>query len=86
MESYMGSIFITALAMFFIGLIFIAMKNFNSDVSILNSQTAQVKVLNLSTTERNLIDNWISDNQVKIPEGKGYRYIIQQYSSRPWLR
>lgn len=44
-ESYMGAIFISFLALFFIGLIFIAMKNFNSDLTIINAE--QIRVRNL---------------------------------------
>ncbi|OGN11269.1 MAG: hypothetical protein A3I26_01860 [Candidatus Yanofskybacteria bacterium RIFCSPLOWO2_02_FULL_43_10] len=72
------------LGLFFVGLIFIALKNFNSDSIILNSQTAQVKTI--STTERDLINGWITENQIEIPQGKGYRYVIQQYPSKPWFK
>lgn len=83
-ESRLGAVYIVLLSLFFIGLIFIALKNFNSDSIILDSQTAQVKTI--STTERYLIDGWIKDNQIDIPEGKGYRYVIQKYPSKPWFR
>lgn len=83
-ESRLGAVYISLLTMFFIGLFFIALKNFNSDLVILDSQSAQVKTI--STTERYLIDGWIRDNQIEVPEGKGYRYVIHQYPSKPWLR
>lgn len=83
-ESRLGATYISLLTLFFVGLIFIALKNFNSDSDILNSQTAQVKTI--SNTERYLIDSWIKDNQIVIPEGRGYRYVIQKYPSKPWFR
>ena len=83
-ESRLGAVYISLLGFFFVGLIFIALKNFNSDSVVLNSQSAQVKTV--SITERYLIDGWIKDNQIEIPEGKGYRYIIRQYPSKPWFR
>ncbi len=83
-ESRLGVVYISLLAIFFIGLVFIALKNFNSDSIILNSQSVQVKTI--STTERYLIDGWLKENRIEIPEGKGYKYIIQQYPSKPWFR
>ena len=83
-ESRLGAVYISLLGFFFVGLIFIALKNFNSDSVVLNPQGAQVKTV--STTERYLIGGWIKDNQIEIPEGKGYRYIIRQYPSKPWFR
>lgn len=42
-ESYVGAIFISLLAAFFIGLIFIAMKNFSSDLTVINAEQAQIR-------------------------------------------
>ena len=83
-ESRLGAFYIALLALFFIGLIFIALKNFNSDTIVLDSQAAQVK--NISNTERYLINAWINENNIEIPEGKGYRYVIQKYPDKPWIR
>lgn len=83
-ESRLGAAYISLLGLFFVGLIFIALKNFNSDSIILDSQTVQVKTI--STTERYLINGWITENQIEVPEGKGYKYIIQRYPSRPWFK
>jgi len=44
-ESYLGVIFISLLTLFFIGLFFIAIKNFNSDLAIINSEQAQVRII-----------------------------------------
>lgn len=83
-ESYMGAIFISLLAAFFIGLIFISVKNFGSDVSVINSE--QVRIKTVSTAERVLIQNWIKENDVEIPEGVWYKYLLERYPSRPWLK
>ena len=83
-ESRLGAVYIVLLALFFVGLIFIALKNFSSDSMILDSQSAQVKTI--SNTERYLIEGWLKDNQIEIPEGKGYKYVIKEYPSKPWFR
>lgn len=80
----MGAIFIMLFTVFSIGLIFISIKNFNSDITIITSEQIQVKTI--SATERALIRNWISENKVEIPEEVGYRYLVQKYPSRPWLK
>lgn len=66
------------------GLIFVSLENFNSDLLVLDSQNVRIKTI--STSERSLINSWLEDNQIEIPEGKGYRYIINQYPSRPWFK
>ena len=83
-ESRLGAFYVSLLSFFFVGLIFIALKNFESDSIVLDSQNAQVKTI--SNTERDLINNWIQENQIKVPESKGYRYITQRYPSRPWFK
>lgn len=83
-ESRLGAAFITLLALFFVGLIFIALKNFSSDVLVLEADTTQVKTI--SGTERLLIQNWVEDNNIVIPEGQGYRYVIRKYPNKPWVR
>lgn len=83
-ESRLGAVYISSLGIFFVGLIFVALKNFESDSIILNSETVQVKTI--SNTERDLINNWIQDNQITIPKDRGYRYVIQQYPSKPWFK
>lgn len=83
-ESRLGAFYVSVFALFMIGLIFIALKNFNSDNIILDS--GEVRVKNISNAERILIAEWAKQNNVKIPESKGIRYIIQQYPDRPWDR
>lgn len=83
-EGYMGAAFIALLGGFLIAFFFIAIKNFNTDVDILNSSQASIKTI--SPTERGLIDNWLRDTGTEIPAGKGYRYIINAYPDKPWFR
>lgn len=83
-ESRLGAAYVSLMALFFIGLIFIALKNFSSDVLILEADQAQVKTI--SGTERRLIENWVKDNDVIIPEGEGFRYLIRKYPNKPWIR
>ncbi len=83
-ESGLGAVFVVALAAFFIGFLFIMMKNFNSDAIALNASQTEVKFM--SQTERQLINDWIVENNIQIPDGKGYRYLEEQYPSRPWLK
>lgn len=42
-ESYMGAVFVALLGAFFIGIIFIAIKNLNSDLTVINAEQAQVR-------------------------------------------
>ena len=83
-ESRLGVVYVSLLGLFFVGLIFIALKNFNSDLIVLDSQSAQVKTI--STTERYLINDWIQRNKIEVPESKGYRYIIQRYLANPLFK
>ncbi len=83
-ESRLGAAYITLMALFFIGLIFIALKNFSSDVVILESDQTRVKTI--SSTERTLIENWVQENNIELPQGEGYRYLIKKYPNNPWIR
>jgi hypothetical protein len=83
-ESYTGAFLVVILAGFFVGLLFIAIENFNTDVELLTTDQARLRTV--SITERRLIDSWITENNIAIPEGKGYRYLIESYPSKPWLR
>lgn len=83
-ESRLGAAYITLMVLFFIGLIFIALKNFSSDVVLLEADQTRVKTI--SSTERTLIENWVAENKIKLPEGEGYRYLIKKYPNKPWIR
>lgn len=82
-ESRMGAIFIFVLAVFMAGILFVVIKNYDSDQIILDASVTQVK--SMSSTERQLIAQWVNDNNITIPDGKGYHYLVQQYPNRPWL-
>jgi len=83
-ESRLGAAYITLLSLFFVGLMFIALKNFSSDAVILESDSTRVKTI--SSTERQLMENWVQDNNIRIPKGEGYRYLIRMYPNKPWIR
>lgn len=83
-ESKMGALFISLFAAFLVGFLFIVIKNFNSDTIAMDSSQAQV--VTISSTERQLIANWIRDNNITLPPGEGYRYIEKQYPDKPWLK
>lgn len=82
-ESRMGAVFISLMVIFFAGIIFIAIKNYDSDQIVLDASVVQVK--SMSSTERQLIALWVKDNNIPIPDGKGYHYLVQEYPDRPWL-
>lgn len=82
-ESWMGAVFVSLTAIFMAGIIFVAIKNYDSDQIVLDASVAQVK--SMSSTERQLIAQWVNGNNITIPDGKGYRYLVQQYPNRSWL-
>ena len=84
-ESSLGAIFVSLLGLFFIGLLFIAMKNFSSDIDVLSVGLHNNRIVRVSQAEKFLIQEWIRDNDIEIPGGKGYNYLIGKYPDRPWL-
>ena len=83
-EGYIGVIFLGAVVALFVGLFFSIFRNYYSDVEILNSTQAQVK--SVSPTQRELIDDWIREDNIELPEGMNYRQIIHAYPDHPWMR
>jgi sensor domain CHASE-containing protein len=83
-ESKMGAMFIALFAAFLVGFLFIVLKNFNSDAIAMDSSQTQIKTM--SSTERQLIANWLRDNNIDLPKGEGYRYIERKYPDKPWLK
>ena len=83
-EMKMGAVFFSLTALFLASVLFIAIKNYDSDQIALDASAVQVK--SMSSTERQLIANWVRDNNVTLPEGKGYRYLVKEYPDRPWLK
>ena len=84
-ESSLGAVFISLLSMFFIGLLFISIKNAENDIDIVNGTYAATGARKISHTELSLIRSWLSENNIDIPEGRGYKYLIRKYPDRPWL-
>lgn len=84
-ESSLGAVFISLLSFFFIGLLFISIKNFETETDVMDITAGNNKVSNFSNPERALMRNWILDNDVELPEGSGYKYLIRKYPDRPWL-
>lgn len=84
-ESSLGAVFISLLALFFIGLIFIAIKNFNSDIDIMNGTYDNSRIIRVSQTEQILIQAWVHDNNIDVPDGLSYKYLLRKYPGRPWL-
>lgn len=82
-ESKMGMMFIGVTALFMAGVLFIAIKNYDSDQIVLDASVTQVKTM--TSTERQLIAQWVQGNNIQIPQGKGYNYLVQTYPDRPWL-
>lgn len=67
---------------FCFALVFISSKNFDSELTVQAAQ--ELRVQRVSNTEKFLIDSWVSFNDVYVPEGEGYGWIIGKYPSRPW--
>ncbi|MDO8496129.1 MAG: hypothetical protein Q7S43_01605 [bacterium] len=84
-ESSLGAVFISLLSFFFIGLLFISIKNFETETDVMDTTAGNNKVSNFSDPERVLMRDWILDNNVELPEGSGYKYLIRKYPDRPWL-
>lgn len=79
----MGAMFVLLLSGFLFGFLYIAVRNFNSDLEIIGAGAAEVR--GISATQRQLIDRWVSENDIRIPEGQGYRWLLRTYPSKPWL-
>jgi hypothetical protein len=86
-ESSLGAVFISLLSLFFIGLMFIAVKNFESDIDVMSAidTSSGIKTAPVSKTEVALIQEWVKINSIVIPEGSGFRYLLRKYPDRPWL-
>lgn len=82
-ESYLGAVFILGTALFFGLMIYGAVKNFEGELAAMEGNRAKLNII--SHAERELIDEWVKRNNIQIPQGKGYRYLIIKYKDRPWL-
>ena len=75
-----------ALSLFFIGFLFNAVNSFESDLDILSSQ-GEVRIKVLSVSEKNLINEWVSQNEIIVPKSDAYyKYILKKYPDKPWLQ
>ncbi len=82
-ESYMGAAFVAALCCFLVAMFFISVKNFTSDLDIMNATTPQLK--RGATTQQELVDNWLAENGITLPEGTTYQEILHLFPTKPWL-
>jgi len=66
---------------------FVAVKNFGTEIDVMTAMDTnnQIKTLAISQTEVVLIQSWVSNNSIVIPEGSGFRYLVRKYPDRPWL-
>lgn len=81
-ESWLGAVFVLLLAGFFLGLFFIFMKNFDSDLATANTTAASYG----SPQERSAMNEWAKKNNIDAPPGPNrVRYLISRYPDRPWL-
>ena len=75
---------ILAISASLVGFFIIAVKNFNSDVDILNATGVQVR--NISPQEKQMIDQWLEENNTGISvQDVGYKYILNKFPNRPWI-
>jgi hypothetical protein len=84
-ESWLGMVIIFLVSVFLLNIFLVAVKNFDSDIIIINSTSEPILVKNISETEKQLIRDWIKDNKIELPEDFSFKYFINKYPSRPWL-
>jgi len=83
-ETWLGGVMILAISASLVGFFIIAVKNFNSDVDILNATGVQVR--NISPQEKQMIDQWLEENNTGISvQDVGYKYILNKFPNRPWI-
>ncbi len=68
---------------FLLGFFFLAVRGFGDDLEM--SGDNQTQLLHISDTQRQLMDDWVMENNIQIPPGEGYRYLLRTYPSKPWL-
>ena len=84
-ESSLGAVFISLLGLFFVGLLFASINNFESDVDVMTSISSNVGPKGISQTERILMQDWVTANSIEIPKGSGYKYLLRKYPDHPWM-
>lgn len=71
---------------FFTSFLYIAIKNFNTDLETIDAQQITTKIKTISPAQRELMEIWMRENAVELPEGESLRWLLKQYPERPWLR
>ena len=84
-ESYMVSVMVLLFSIFLIGLLLLAIKNFNTDNAIISEAVNRSLIKTISPQERVLIDDWIMENDINLSVREvGYRYIVETFPDKPW--
>jgi len=66
--------------------LYIAIKNFDTDIETIDAQHVTAKIKTISPAQRELMDIWMRENTIEIPEGESYRWLLRKYPDRPWLK
>lgn len=85
-ESYSGAVFMLLVGAFFASFMYIAIKNFDTDIETLDAQHVTAKIKTISPAQRELMEIWMRENGVELPEGESLRWLIRKYPDRPWLK
>ncbi len=85
-ESSMAAIMVLLFSVFLIGLLLVAVKNFNTETEVLSAQDYNI-LRTVSPQERSLINEWLESSDVGLSvEDVGYRFIIKNFPDKPWTR
>ncbi len=85
-ETWLGALFVLGFAGFFLGLFFLSMKNFDTELSV-NTTEAHLTSLQVSNQERTMMAVWVERNKISIPSDTDkIRYLLSKYPDRPWLQ
>ena len=82
-ESFLGGFIVLSTAIFFGALIYKSAQDFDSESMTIELHRVSIKTI--TPQERALMDEWIKQNHINIPSGKGYRYVKIKYPDRPWI-
>ncbi len=83
-ESYLGAGFVFLLTVFLVAFLFAVMRNFDAEIDMLNA--TQTKIRAISPIQLQLMEAWVRENNIEIPQDEGYRYLLRAYPTKPWLR
>lgn len=85
-ESYSGAFLMFLVGAFFVSFMYIAIKNFDTDIETIDAEHASSRIKTISPAQRELMDIWMREKGISLPEGESYRWLLKQYPDRPWLR